>query len=338
MRFGIQVGTYLPGGWSAAQVREHIRQIGAAASEHHFDGLFAGQRYLAGKDTAIPQPLPLLANLAGMAPEMYVGTSVFLLPLHDPVQVAEQTATLDVLSGGRFLFGIGLGYQDAEFEAFGIDKRTRRQRAQEAVEVIRRLWVEDDVDHNGTFFHLRGATINPKPHQRPGPRILVGADTLTSVQRAPELGDYWLPSRRHSKAFLRTALPAYRTALERQGRPFTGLPMYRDLCVAETSQEAEVRVRTAYEAIYRRFSQAQHPGESYNLSFDELKQDRLIIGSPEEVRDHVLEYHREFGVEFMWFAVQWPGMDSRWSLETIRLFGDEVIPQIKKLTGPGRIP
>ncbi len=338
MRFGIQVGTYLPGGWSAAQVRDHVRGIGAAAAEHHFDGLFAGQRYLAGKDTGIPQPLVLLSYLSGMAPEMYVGTSVFLLPLHDPVQVAEHTAALDVLSGGRFLFGIGLGYQDAEFEAFGVDKKTRRARAQEAIGLIRRLWAEDEVDHDGTFFHLRGATINPKPLQRPGPPVLVGADTLASVQRAPELGDYWLPSRRHSKEFLRSALPVYRTVLERQGKPFVGLPMYRDLCVAESSQEAEVRVRVAYEAIYQRFSQTAHPGERYDFNFEELKRDRLIIGSPEEVRDQVLEYHREFGVEFMWFAVQWPGMDPRWSLETIRLFGDEVIPQVKKLTGAGRIP
>src|SRR5438093_10608213 len=109
MRFGIQVGTYLPGGWSASQVRDHVREVGAAAAEHHCDGLFAGQRYLAGSDTGIPQPLVLLSYLSGMAPEMYVGTSVFLLPLHDPVQVAEHTAALDVLSEGRFLFGIGLG-------------------------------------------------------------------------------------------------------------------------------------------------------------------------------------------------------------------------------------
>ena len=90
--------------------------------------------------------------------------------------------------------------------------------------------------------------------------------------------------------------------------------------------------------MYQTFSRLGHPGERYDRSFDELKQERLLLGSPSEVRDQVLEYHREFGVEFMWFAVHWPGMEPRWALETIQLFGDEVIPQLKSLTGASRIP
>lgn len=338
MRFGIQVGTYLPGDWTAAQTLEHVELLAAAARDHNFDGLFAGHRYLAGRQTALLHPFVLLGHLSGMCPGMHVGTAIYLLPLHNAVESAEQAAALDLLCRGRFLFGIGLGYTDAEFRAFQVEKRHRRPRAQEAVDLMRRLWTEDEVTHHGRFFQVERGGINPRPWRPGGPPILVGADTLAGVERAPELGDHWLPSRRHSKTFLRQALPLYRGALDARERTFVGLPMYRDLCVAETGAEAERRARPAYEAIYQAFSRSGHPGEQYNLGFEELKRERLIIGDPQSVADQVLEYHREFSVEFMWFAVQWPGMDTTAAVETIRLFGDEVIPRVRAVTGPGRIP
>jgi len=226
MRFGIQVGTYFPGDWTATQTLDHVELL-AAARDHHIDGLFAGHRYLAGRQTALLHPFVLLGHLSGMCPGMYVGTAIYLLPLHNAVESAEQAAALDLLSRGRFLFGIGLGYNHAEFRSFQVDKRDRRARAQESVDLMRRLWTEDEVTHQGRFFQVGRSGSNPRPWRRGGPPILVGADTLAAVQRAPELGDHWLPSRRHSKTFLRQALPLYQAALDARGRPFRGLPMYR---------------------------------------------------------------------------------------------------------------
>jgi alkanesulfonate monooxygenase SsuD/methylene tetrahydromethanopterin reductase-like flavin-dependent oxidoreductase (luciferase family) len=265
-------------------------------------------------------------------PGLYIGTSVFLLPFHHPVAVAEQTATLDILSGGKFLFGVGQGYRDPEFESFGQEKRQRRQRLTEGLEVIRKLWAEDNVTFHGQFFRLKGVSIAPKPLQRPGPPILVGADTVRSVSRVPEIGDHWIASRRHSKAFLRQALPAYRAALERQGREFKGLFIFRDLCMAGTAREAENRLKEAYERMYQVYQRWGQPGERYDLSFEELKQDRLVVGNPDEVAEQVMAYHQEFGAEFMWFTVYWPGMEPQWVLETIRLFGERVIPELKRAT------
>ncbi len=338
MRFGIQIGTYLPGDWTPAETFNHVERLAEAAHRYNLDGLFAGHRYLSGKETSLLHPFVLLGHFSGLAKGMYLGTSIFLLPLHNPVEAAEQAAALDVLCEGKFLFGVGLGYRDDEFKAFGVDKRLRRQMGEEAVQIIRRLWDEDDVTHHGRFWELEHARINPKPRQRPGPPILVGADTLRGVERALDLGDHWVPSRRHSKTFLREALPIYKAALAQRGREFVGIPMYRDLCVAESATEAEQRVRAAYEAIYQTFSRLGHPGERYDLDFEELKRERLLIGSPDEVYRQVLEYHREFGVEFMWFAVQWPGMDTQWAVETIRLLGEEVAPRVRAQTGASRFP
>jgi alkanesulfonate monooxygenase SsuD/methylene tetrahydromethanopterin reductase-like flavin-dependent oxidoreductase (luciferase family) len=269
---------------------------------------------------------------------MYLGTSIFLLPLHHPVMVAEYVATIDNLSGGKFLFGVGQGYRDLEFKSFGIDKRQRRTRLVEGLQVIRKLWSEDAVSFHGECFQLDGVTIAPKPLQRPGPPILMGADSVKTVSRVPEVADHWIASRRHSRPFLREAVPAYKAALERQEKEFKGLFIFRDLCIADSLRQAEERIREGYERRYRRYQQWGQPGERYDLSFDELKQDRLILGSPAEVIEQVMSYHEEFGAEFMWFMVDWPGMDPRFTLETIQRFGEEVIPQLKRLTPSCPVP
>ena len=333
MRFGIEFGSY-PSDLPPAEVCQQVSQRARAAQRNNFEALFVAQHFITGPDAAILQSLPLLAYLAGQVPGMYVGTSIFLLPLHHPVMVAEYFATLDNLSGGKVLFGVGQGYRDSEFNSFGIDKRERRGRLVEGLEVIRRLWTEDGVTFHGKFFHLDKVSMAPKPLQRPGPPILLGADAVKTVARVPEVADHWIASRRHSKTFLREAVPAYKSALERHGRPYKGLFIFRDLCIADSTREAEQRIREGYERRYLRYQQWGQPGERYDLKFEELMRDRLILGSPSEVVKQVMAYHEEFGAEVMWFMVDWPGMDPRFTLETIERFGAEVIPQINRLTRP----
>ena len=96
------------------------------AAANNFDALFTAQHYLSGPAAAMMQPLVLLANLAAEAKGLYLGTALYLLPLHHPVAVAEQTATKDIICGGKFLFGVGQGYRDQEFQSFGIRKRDHR--------------------------------------------------------------------------------------------------------------------------------------------------------------------------------------------------------------------
>jgi len=337
MRFGIEFGSYSPR-ISGPEACRNVLQRAQAAYKNNFEALFVAGHYADGPELAILQSLPLLSYLAGQVPGMYLGTSIFVLPLHPAVMVAECFATLDNLCGGKLLFGVGQGYRDKEFNSFGIDKKERRARLAEGLEVIRRLWSEDDVTFNGRFTQLDHVTIEPKPLQRPRPPILIGADTVQSVARVPELADHWISSRRHSKAFLREAVPVYKKALAQQGREFKGLFMFRDLCIAETSREAEKRVRGAYERRYQVFHKEGQPGERYDLPFDELKEGRLVVGSPEEVIEDVMSYHKEFGAEFMWFMVDWQGFEPEWALETIELFGKRVIPEIKRLTPECPVP
>ena len=333
MRFGIEFGSY-PSDLPPVEVCQQITERALAAQRNGFEALFVAQHFLTGPDAAILQSIPFLAYLAGRVPGMYVGTSIFLLPLHHPVMVAEYMSTLDNLSGGKLLFGVGQGYRESEFKSFGIDLRERRGRLVESLEVIRRLWSEDSVTFHGKYFDLDKVTMAPKPLQHPHPPILLGADSIKTVAKVPQVADHWIASRRHSKTFLREALPIYKAALEKQGRPYKGLFIFRDLCIADSSRQAEDRIRDGYERRYLRYQQWGQPGERYDLKFDELKRDRLILGSPAEVVEQVMSYYDEFNTEIMWFMVDWPGMDPRFTLETIERFGAEVIPEINRRTKP----
>ena len=132
MRFGIEFGSY-PADSDPVEVCEQLSERARVAYKNNFEAFFVAHHYATGPDAAILQSLPLLAYLAGHVPGAYIGTSIFLLPLHHPLMVAEYTATLDNLSGGKFLFGVGQGYRDIEFNSFGIEKRHRKGRLVEGL-------------------------------------------------------------------------------------------------------------------------------------------------------------------------------------------------------------
>ena len=139
MRFGLIVAKQHPPGVSMVErFREHVDQV-RAARDAGFDIVVMGQHYLSTPFQEM-QTLPALARLAAEAGTMRVGATVLLLPLLNPVDVAEQVATLAVITEGRFVFGAGLGYRDQEYEAFGVQAKERVPRLVESLEVIRRLW------------------------------------------------------------------------------------------------------------------------------------------------------------------------------------------------------
>jgi probable F420-dependent oxidoreductase len=140
------------------------------------------------------EPLTLFAFLAGAAPRLGFLTSVVILPQRQAVLAAKQAAELDVLCGGRFRFGVGIGWNPVEFEALGLEFRNRARRFEEQVALMRRLWSERTVTLKGRYHTVRAAGINPLPVQRPIP-IWVGASAEAAVKRATRMADGYLPLR-----------------------------------------------------------------------------------------------------------------------------------------------
>ncbi len=328
MKFGVDLYPHFSKELSGPEAFEYAVRMVQAAREGGFDGIFASQHYALGATEQMFQPIPFLARLAAEAKGMTIGTAVYLLGLHNPVEAAELTANLDIISGGRFAFGVGQGYRDVEFASFGVPKASRGKRMEEAVDAIRRLWAEDNVTREGEHFPMNGVTINPKPVQKPGPPIWIGGDTLKGVDRAARIGDAWLTSPRHSKSFIRQAVKVYRERREAMGLPSPPPVFFREMYVAPDRKEAEQEIIDSFERLYQVYHKADQPGEQYDRSFQELKEERIIVGNPEDVTREIGRYRDEFGAEYMFFRLYYLGMDPEKSVQCIKLFGREVIPHL----------
>lgn len=157
---------------------------------HGFDSLWLSER-LTGD---CPDPLIGLAVAAGRTKKLKLGTSVQVLPGRNPVLVAKEWASLDRLSGGRALPAFGLGVADPrEQQAFGVERGERAKLFDEALPLIRRLWTEESVDHDGERFHFQGVSVRPKPVQQP-PDVWLGGIAPSELKRIGRLADGWLPS------------------------------------------------------------------------------------------------------------------------------------------------
>ena len=147
-------------------------------SEHHF-----------APDGYSPSPVVIAAAIAMKTKRMRIGTNVLLLPLYHPVRLAEDCATVDVLSHGRFEFGVGLGYRVNEFAGYGIPYNERAGRTNEGLEIIRRLWEGETVTFHGKYYQIEGARIEPPPVQHPRPPIWVGGLVKAAAKRVARYGD-----------------------------------------------------------------------------------------------------------------------------------------------------
>src|SRR5207245_2858906 len=123
---------------------------------------------------------------------MRIGTAVLLLPLHHPVRVAEDAATVDVISNGRFQLGVGVGYKVEEFDSFAIAKTERGRRTNEGLEIIRRLWAGETLTFTGRYYEVHQARLAPEPVQQPRPPLWVGGFTPAAIRRAATYGDGFL--------------------------------------------------------------------------------------------------------------------------------------------------
>ncbi len=168
MQLSLIVRGQHPPGDTAAHLRDDLELV-KRADEVGFDGIVKGSHYSAHPFQSVQQ-IPFLAYAAAIAPRLRLICGLVLLPLHKPLDLAEQLATLDILSNGKLVFGCGIGYRDVEFKAFGVPRAGLGKRFEEGLEAVKRLWTEDFVTMKGSHFELDGATCTIKPVQQPMPR------------------------------------------------------------------------------------------------------------------------------------------------------------------------
>jgi probable F420-dependent oxidoreductase len=203
----MEIGVHLPHVGPQA-TRETLRSVARQMEELGFDSLWVSDhvviprayasRYpyhpsgrLAWSDLPLLEPLATLLFVAGVTERPKLGTTVLVVPMRNPVLHAKVMATLDVLSGGRLIFGAGVGWLREEFEALDAPFEHRGARMDEYLEVITRLWTRDDPSFEGRYYRLGNVACEPKPLQQPRPPVWIGGNTRPALQRAARLGDAW---------------------------------------------------------------------------------------------------------------------------------------------------
>ncbi|MFB6171909.1 MAG: LLM class flavin-dependent oxidoreductase [Haloarculaceae archaeon] len=327
MDVGLWLTPQAPAGEDPAALATDLLAQAETARECGFDLLSTGQHYLT--EYVQLQLVPLLSRLAAVSGDLTLASGVVLLPLHHPVELAEQFATLDALAGGSVVFGVGAGYRDREFAAFGVPKDERAGRLREGVDLVRRLWTEASVTYDGEFYAATDASITPRPAERPP--VWVAANARPAVERAARIGDAWLVNPHATLADLRSAKDAY-DAVRRERGADTSVPVFREVFVAPTTEAAVETARPYLADKYDRYldwgqDEAMDDPESLHGTFESLAADRFLLGTPAEVCAEI-ERYRDLDASHLLCRVHWPGMDADRAVECIELLGDEVVPNV----------
>ncbi len=337
MQFGVVYSIEGGGGDRADQVfREAVEEITLAErigldcaffSEHHFvdNGFF-------------PSPLIGLSFLAARTSRIKIGPGVLLLPLYDPIHVAEDCAVLDIISGGRVVLGVGQGYRPEEFSAFGRALRDRPRLVREGVSLIRRLWTEPSVTYEGKHFRADGVELRPQPVQKPAPPIWVAAKKRKAVELAAAVGDGWfadpitpLPIIRENRGHWERALAS--EGVDPADRTFA---YYREFLVGPDDATAWRLGREPMMAGYRNYLRWGHlvdddgvpvpPGREDVLE-DMVKQ-RFTLGGPERCLADIAMMHEMLRLDCLVMKVKFPGLSHANVMDSLRLFGERVLPRV----------
>jgi probable F420-dependent oxidoreductase len=197
-------------------------------------------------------PVVVLTYAAAVTTKIRLGASVVVLPVHNPVHVAHQWASLDYVSNGRAILGVGLG-RDHHYEQFQTPQEGRVRRFREAVELIKALWTEQQVSYRGRIFQLQEGTMAPKPVQRPRPPIWMGVGHPDALRRTAAIADGWMGSGGSSNAAFTRSVPLLRQALETAGRDPTAFPISKRVFISvhERPETARAELNRWFTLVYR---------------------------------------------------------------------------------------
>lgn len=293
---------------SQAVVAEESGFTGVAIGEHHFT------RYI------VSAPELMLAAIAARTTTLRLSTGVTLLPHRDPVRVAEELATLDVLSNGRAELIVARGVSPQTDEAFGIQPSDLRPRFDEYLRLLLQLLREKNVTWRGTFRSpLENVTTTPRPLQKPHPTVWVGSGSAVSADLAAELGmPLMLPSTLRSPETYLEVVTRYRTT--NPGR--VALPSH----VFVSRDNARERWRP-YLSAYAEFADPWR-GDGHGLDVDRLMEGAAVCGDPAEVADRLNGLQKLLGLDAHLVLIDVGGLPPDEVQAAIRLFGEEVIPQL----------
>ena len=288
----------------------------------------------------MPSPFLVAAAAAQRTQRIGLGTAVVLLPLHDPLRLAEETAMLDHLSGGRLRLGIGRGHGRQHYDGFGIDVSERGSRFAEALDVMRRAWAPEPLRFRGRHFHYDGVTVVPKPLQQPHPPLLMAANSDESVETAIALDiPVMMATVTATPEQIEARSRRYRSA--RPDAPERDIALLAPIHVAETEalarRDAEASHLSYYHEVARLVRAGPPDGSPLaprsdrfaSMTFENAVATDTVVGTPEMVLRRLTDLHARYrcGHIMGWFSFGGRIPHDR-VLASMRLFAEEVLPRL----------
>lgn len=309
-----------------ASLAEELGYRSVSVPEHHFTD-----------DGFVSAPTTVLGALADRTDRVTIATNILVLPLHHPIEVAEHAAALDQLTGGRFVLGVGLGWRDEEFQAFGREKSDRVGYMVEGIDIIRRLLTDRNVSYDGKMYTFDDVTVTPRPIQDSVP-IWYGGQSGAAIRRSARMTDAWIMSNTEPVDDLVRDGEVYEDALVDAGRdPGTVYrPLRREAYVAADDETAWEEVGPSllakYRETYGNYEDIGHVvGEEFSIEdLREHGEGRFVVGSPETVTEELARCDAELGVDEVIMQMQFAGLDEKKTEKSVRLFAEKVMPYFKR--------
>ncbi|WP_224270985.1 LLM class flavin-dependent oxidoreductase [Haloprofundus salinisoli] len=323
MKFGVFLNQYYEeeGSFAATDLLEQVKLMESVG----FDSATVGERHV--HEEGFVEPLTMLAAIAAETETLELGTAAMLPALYNPLHLSEQVAMIDQISGGRMSFGAALGYRERELTPFGVDMDDRVKMFIESLTLLKRLWTEDEITHDGDFWTFEDIFISPRPDNLP---IWIGGHADIAIKRAAYRGDAWIASASSTTEDLEAQIDVYEDALDEfdMSREENDVILMRDCFVADSVEEARESIEpyllNLYQ-LYARWGQTYLDEHEIEIDYEELDE-KFVIGTPEQCVEQLREYE-ELGVDHVLIRCQFPGQPQESALHCLERFGEEVIPE-----------
>jgi alkanesulfonate monooxygenase SsuD/methylene tetrahydromethanopterin reductase-like flavin-dependent oxidoreductase (luciferase family) len=311
------------------------------------DALWLAELHFDPARAVLSAPLCVASAIAARTERMKIGIAVQVLPLCHPLRLAEEAATVDQLSRGRLIFGVGRSGVAKTYENYGIPYAESRDRFAEVLDILQRAWTEDTISHHGRFYRFDNVTVTPKPFQRPTPPIRVAAtspDTFVSIGRQGL--PIFIAVRYETAEEIAPQVAAYRAAYKAaghqgEGEVFLRVPGY----IAATAEQARAEAEDSLLHFYRQqaalladsakrpgVDRAEHRAETARrlaaITYEQALQGTILVGAPDAVATRLHELEAQLGLNGVLLELNCGGkIPHAQSLNALRLLCQEVMPQ-----------
>jgi alkanesulfonate monooxygenase SsuD/methylene tetrahydromethanopterin reductase-like flavin-dependent oxidoreductase (luciferase family) len=313
---------------------EDLLRITEAAQRNGFSYIVIGQHFLYGSLRWL-QPVPVLARLAAeVDADFRLATQIVIPTLYHPVILAEELATLDIVTEGRLIAGFGLGYRMEEFDFLGVPRERKGARMDEAIELMIKTWTKEEFDHHGEFWTVDGATPHIQTWQKPHMPLWVGGHALAGARRAGRFGAVYCTPPETTVQEILQRFAIIKEEYAKRGEPFRPQSLRRNILIADSREEAIVEYARVAKGRYITYAQKGldlYTDDALEEDFERTIAGHAVLGSPDEVVAELTHLVTTLPVDPLLVRPQWPTMDGAETVATIDTIGRHVVPAMREI-------